>query len=93
MRFAACVAARSFMLALEPADREPYYPQLLPHLCFNRYDVAEGVSAYSQATWRLVMGDEGRMWVARCLPQVTHPCCQLPFAPLAWQIHECGQTS
>ena len=22
--------ARSFMLALEPADREPYYPQLLP---------------------------------------------------------------
>ena len=73
MRFAACVAARSFMLALRPADREPHYPQLLPHLCFNRYDVAEGVSAYSQATWRLVMGDEGRMWVARCLPQVTHP--------------------
>lgn len=64
------------MLALG-TGKEAYLPGLLPHLCFNRYDVAEGVSAYSQATWRQVMGNEGRTWVARCLPQVTsgfHSC-------------------
>ncbi len=60
------------MLALG-ADKGRYYAQLLPSLCFNRYDVAEGVSVYSQATWRQVMGDEGRASVARCLPQVTRP--------------------
>ncbi len=64
------------MLALGP-DKERYYAQLLPSLCFNRYDVAEGVSVYSQATWRQVMGDEGRASVARCLPQVTHPFLRL----------------
>lgn len=58
------------MLALG-ADKERYYAQLLPSLCFNRYDVAEGVSVYSQATWRQVMGEEGRTSVARYLPQVS----------------------
>ena len=62
------------MLALG-ADKERYFTQLLPSLCFNRYDVAEGVSMYSQATWRQVMGDEGRTWVARCLPQVFSLSC------------------
>ena len=60
------------MLALG-SDKERYHSQLVPHLCFNRYDVAEGVSAYSQATWRQVMGKEGRTWVARCLLQVSQP--------------------
>ena len=62
------------MLALG-ADKDRYFAQLLPSLCFNRYDVAEGVSVYSQATWRQVMGDEGRTWVARCLPQVFSLSC------------------
>ena len=61
------------MLALGPEDRERFYPALLPHLCFNRYDVAEGVASYSLATWRQVMGEHGRTWVARCLPQVIRP--------------------
>ena len=34
------------MEALGPGA-ERYYPALLPHLCFNRYDVAEGVRSYS----------------------------------------------
>ena len=72
MRFAACCAARAFLLGAGAA-RERLYPALLPHLCFNRYDVAEGVAAYSRDTWRLVVGDQGRAWVARCLPQVMLP--------------------
>ena len=60
------------MLALGPG-RERFYPALLPHLCFNRYDVAEGVASYSLATWCQVMGEAGRTWVARCLPQVVGP--------------------
>lgn len=38
--------------------------------CLCRYYVAEGVRLYSQETWRLVMGDSGREWVAKCAPQV-----------------------
>ena len=68
MRFAACVAARAFMLAAGEARAE-HYPVLLPALCFNRHDVAEGVCSYSADTWRLVLGLEGPAWVARCLPQ------------------------
>ncbi|KAK9826799.1 hypothetical protein WJX81_002074 [Elliptochloris bilobata] len=69
VRYAACVAARAFMLAAGEA-RAAHYPVLLPALCFNRHDVAEGVRAYSADTWRLVLGSEGPAWVARCLPQV-----------------------
>lgn len=32
--------------------------------------MAEGVRLYSQETWRTVMGDSGREWVAKCAPQV-----------------------
>lgn len=68
VRFAACMAARAFMLAAGDG-RAAYYPVLLPALCFNRHDVAEGVRAYSAETWRLLLGTEGPSWVARCLPQ------------------------
>ena len=69
MRYAACVAARAFMLAAG-SDADRFYPTLLPALAFNRYDVAEGVAAYSRDTWRLIMGTRGRAGVAACLPQV-----------------------
>lgn len=72
VRLAACVAARAFMLAAGDA-RAAYFPALLPPLCFNRHDVAEGVRAYSAETWRLVLGTEGPAWVARCLPHVRAP--------------------
>eukprot|EP00887_Chlorella_sp_A99_P007146 scaffold2.g7146.t1 len=71
VRYAASVATRAFMLAAEPF-RAQVLPLLLPQMCLNRYYVAEGVRAYSQAreTWQLVLGESGREWVARCAPAV-----------------------
>lgn len=69
VRYAASVATRSFLLAVEPF-RESVLPLVLPHMCLNRYYVAEGVRLYSQETWELVMGGQGRVWVARCAPQI-----------------------
>ena len=69
VRYAASVATRAFMLAADPY-KEELLPSLLPQMCLNRYYVAEGVRAYSQETWCLVVGDAGRDWVARCAPQV-----------------------
>ena len=43
---------------------------LVPHLLFNRHDVAEGVRRYSLETWQLVMAGEGPAWVARCIDPV-----------------------
>lgn len=69
VRFAASVATRSFLLASEPY-RATLLPLVLPHMCLNRYYVAEGVRLYSQETWTMVMKDEGRVWVAKCAPTV-----------------------
>jgi ferredoxin len=69
VRYASSVATRSFLDCLG-ADKDAVLPFLVPHMCLNRYYVAEGVRLYSQETWRRVMGDDGRTWVARCAPQV-----------------------
>ncbi|PSC73633.1 ARM repeat-containing [Micractinium conductrix] len=69
VRFAASTATRTFMQCAA-AYRERVFPLLLPHMCLNRYYVAEGVRLYSQETWRIVMGDKGREEVAKCAPQV-----------------------
>lgn len=70
VRFAASVGTRAFMEALGAGVREEQFPILLPGMCLNRYYVAEGVRIYSQETWRLVMGDQGRKWTAKFAPQV-----------------------
>ncbi|CAG9464545.1 unnamed protein product [Pedinophyceae sp. YPF-701] len=70
VRFAASVGCRSFMLACPDDLRQELFPLLLPHMCLNRYYVAEGVRLYSQETWRLVMGERGREEVARCIAEV-----------------------
>ena len=70
VRYAACVAARAFLQAAGD-QAASYYPLILPHLCFNRHDVAEGVRNFSLDTWRLVMGDSGRSHLAQCMPQVS----------------------
>ena len=57
------------MLGCEDS-REEYYALLLPHMCLNRYDVAEGVRTYSQATWIAILGQNGRVWIGKCFPQV-----------------------
>lgn len=69
VRFAASVATRSFLLA-SVDFRDEVLPFILPHMCLNRYYVAEGVRTFSQATWAMVMGEDGRTWVARCAPSV-----------------------
>ena len=69
VRYAASVATRTFLLAAKPYH-ETVLPMVLPHICLNRYYVAEGVRLYSQETWQLVMGDQGRVWVAKCAPTV-----------------------
>ena len=69
VRYAASVATRSFLVAAAPY-RDIVLPMVLPHVCLNRYYVAEGVRLYSQETWQLVMGSEGRAWVAKCAPTV-----------------------
>ncbi|CAN0556171.1 unnamed protein product, partial [Ectocarpus sp. 8 AP-2014] len=60
VRYAASVANRSLLKALSPADREQFYPRLLPRMCLNRYYLADGVKLFSQETWRMFMGEEGR---------------------------------
>ena len=75
VRYAACVCARSFLLAAEGYKQE-YYPLILPHLCFNRYDVAEGVRYYSLDTWKLVLKMSGPAEVAKHIHEVTN-CCKV----------------
>ena len=73
VRYAASVATRTFALRLQAASsplRDDVLPLIIPHMCLNRYYVAEGVRLYSQETWRMVMKDEGRSWVARSASRV-----------------------
>lgn len=69
------------MESLGAGVREEQFPILLPGMCLNRYYVAEGVRLYSQETWRLVMGDDGRMWTAKFAPQVPIACICPPDMP------------
>ena len=75
VRYAASVATRSFATRLvsgDPELRDKVLPLIIPHMCLNRYYVAEGVRTYSQETWRIVMGNEGRKWVANSAPRVVN---------------------
>ncbi|KAF1790037.1 Leucine-rich repeat domain, L domain-like [Phytophthora cactorum] len=65
VRYAASISARSFLMKLQEQGRAAYLPILLPRLCLNRYYIAERVQKYSQESWRMIMGDQGREWVAK----------------------------
>ncbi|CAG0913978.1 unnamed protein product [Notodromas monacha] len=70
VRLAASVAARKFLLCLPDKNmRETFFPLLLPRMCLNRYYMAEGVRLYSQETWRLVVGLDGRQLVAKYIKE------------------------
>lgn len=69
VRYAASVAVRKFILAT-PHHQELILPLILPQLCLNRYYVAEGVRLYSQDTWRIAVGTQGKEWVAKCITSV-----------------------
>ncbi|CAM9153116.1 unnamed protein product [Pylaiella littoralis] len=75
VRYAASVANRSLLKALSPADREQFYPRLLPRMCLNRYYLADGVKLFSQETWRLFMGEAGREMVGKYAQDVTDYYC------------------
>ena len=69
VRYAASVAVRKFVLAT-PNHKDVILPLVLPQMCLNRYYVAEGVRLYSQETWRIAVGVNGREWVAKCITTV-----------------------
>lgn len=69
VRYAASVATRTFVM-VSKSHRDEVLPLIVPHMCLNRYYVAEGVRLYSQETWRLAVGDKGREWVAKCINNV-----------------------
>jgi hypothetical protein len=79
VRFAASRAARALLSSLSKHSsssdacvtaHDAALTILLPAMCLNRYYVAEGVRAYSQETWRLVAGTNGRTLVAQRIDRV-----------------------
>ncbi|KAF6254565.1 ARM repeat-containing protein [Scenedesmus sp. NREL 46B-D3] len=70
VRYAACVATRTFMKCVAQEEQHRFLPMLTGPMCLNRYYIAEGVRLYSQETWRRVMGDGGRATVAKYVDQV-----------------------
>ena len=71
VRYAASVAARKFVTkATTEEHRKLCLPLVLPQLCLNRYYVADGVRFYSQQTWQMAFGEDGKGWVARCIQTV-----------------------
>ncbi|KAK3733797.1 hypothetical protein QZH41_015115, partial [Actinostola sp. cb2023] len=69
VRLAASMATRQFLQTLPTEARERFYPKLLPAMCLNRYYVAEGVRIYSQKTWKMVMGMEGKHLVEKYIKE------------------------
>ncbi|OWZ05671.1 hypothetical protein PHMEG_00022195 [Phytophthora megakarya] len=65
VRYAASISARTFLMKLQEQGRAAYLPVLLPRLCLNRYYIAERVQRYSQESWRMIVGDQGRELVAK----------------------------
>lgn len=70
VRYAASVAVRTMLESCVSTTKRDLYPILLPRMCLNRHYVAEGVRIYSQTTWRKVIGDDGRVYLVKLLPQV-----------------------
>ncbi|CAI5700749.1 hypothetical protein KXD40_007139 [Peronospora effusa] len=70
VRYAASIAARSFLMKLQEQGRMTYLPILLPRMCLNRYYVAERVQKYSQESWKMIVGNQGRELVARYATEI-----------------------
>ena len=68
VRFAACVAARAFMLAAGDGARG-VLPGAAAAAVLQPPRRRRGRARLLAETWRLVLGTEGPAWVARCLPQ------------------------
>jgi hypothetical protein len=69
VRLAASITTRQFFLTFFE-NREEFYPVLLPKLCLNRYYKADGIRIYTQETWNLIAGIEGRSLVAKYIVDI-----------------------
>ena len=63
--FKAAVASRQFLISLQKYQEKSkeIISTLLPRLCLNRYYLAEGVRIYSQETWVITVGQNGKTLV------------------------------
>ncbi len=69
VRMASAVAARQFLLCLQKNQEKSGEIEalLLPKICLNRYYLAEGVRIYSQDTWLMLTGQNGKNVVEKGL--------------------------
>ena len=71
VRFASSVAVRKMIpIFPEPMKFMKIWEELIPKMCLNRYYVAEGVRNYSQDTWKLLVGEQGRMIICELMEKV-----------------------
>lgn len=72
VRLAASVACRELFQSIKEDEvkTEAFFPLLLPRLCLNRYYMAEGVKLYSQATWKMTVGAQGKTFVEKYCREV-----------------------
>eukprot|EP00930_Biecheleria_cincta_P043618 TRINITY_DN29938_c0_g1_i1.p1 TRINITY_DN29938_c0_g1~~TRINITY_DN29938_c0_g1_i1.p1 ORF type:complete len:737 (-),score=142.96 TRINITY_DN29938_c0_g1_i1:58-2199(-) len=71
VRMQASVALRCFLVSLQTSlRRQPFYHELMPKFCLNRYNMADGVSSYTRETWQLIIGARGRETVLEWLPHL-----------------------
>jgi len=83
VRYASSHAVRNFFALIPDPDstdtehdqydnpeKKKYFPILLPPMCLNRYYVAAGVRVYSLETWKLLVGNNGRKFVAEYMEHI-----------------------
>lgn len=69
VRYSASFATRAFYVKVGKRGEE-FYPLLLPKICFNRYHPAEGIRIYTQETWKLIVGMNGRLLISKYIDEV-----------------------
>lgn len=77
VRNAASIAVRSFLMKLQEQGREAYLPILALRMCLNRYYIADRVQKYSQESWRMIGGNQGRELVARYANEIVDYCVEM----------------
>lgn len=70
VRLSASVATRQFFEDINEEDKRIYLKLLLPPMCLNRYYLAEGVKLYSQESWKLILGNNGKQVVEVYIKEV-----------------------
>eukprot|EP00347_Sterkiella_histriomuscorum_P007190 403349918 len=71
VRFAASHSARKIYELASEDQKQSIDKLLLPRICFNRHYMAEGIKIYNQDTWKQVVGQEGKQYLAKLNEEVT----------------------